>query len=179
MAISAYEALRQGNITRNNEMLHTLGLTSKGSASSALLPTTTTADVKKSTLQSRQQKRKRVNTESTNNPRDEARRSSRRLQNQQEGLTLQEKEEGMFVAHSQEAQAQVPAQASRLRRTAVKTTADKKYGTIMHPKEMLSENDGFDVSTVVDKWDSSKVHQHLTLSPSRCTVVTTGCAGKT
>jgi hypothetical protein len=172
---TAYEALRLSNIARNNAMLVTLGLTAGSSAFSLLAQTPTDSNKRPQ----RSQKRKRVDLETANNTLNGSslKRSSQRLQNLQFGTSSSD---GLFIDQLLE------GNNKRLTRTtAPRAPSERKYGTIKtddkdylptHFAHILNE-EGFDASTITSKWDKSKVHQHLTLSKSCRTVVTTGCAG--
>lgn len=181
---TSYEALRKGNIARNNEMLEKLGLTSRGSATSSLLPTDAVNKL------AHPPKRKRPTTEKVRHNEiytasdvgivaDQPRRSSRRLLNQQQGITV------TLTAVPD----QLTERGSRIRSSSTATTSTpRKYGNTVqsddplvsfygtHITDMLKE-EGYSTSGVYDKWDATRVHQHLTLSKSQRTVVTTGCAG--
>jgi hypothetical protein len=187
---SDYEALRERNIARNNHMLTTLGLTAPltHSLSGTI---TNTAKRKRSRVEpsvpisdnnSDNSDNNSVPISDNNRDNNSNRRVSKRLQNLKEGITSSG---GLFVDQLGGVGEREKSRARSLRKSS--STVNKKYGRVIseddsggylstHISKVLSE-EGWDSTGVTCKWDTKRVHPHLTLSKSQHTVVTTGCAG--
>ena len=148
-------------------MLASLGLT-RDSSECALLPQGMDKPL------APRRKRKREESVEGNIKSNTVQRRSKRLQNIQNGVTISATLIEQDVIVKKETSSLQVQRRMQDKKSGIVVSNELNYGT--HIGKVLKESD-FDVSKVVDKWDKNKIHQHLTLSKSHRTVVTTGCAG--